>query len=111
MYTTVFLCYHNFFSSVTVGQFIAFIFWILVCAEIRAIRCALNILESLEAEIIPAVYNCYLDPTDQAAECHLQFLWRSFRDHYESLKSSLDSIADPVAFCHVKIETPSVLKS
>lgn len=69
--------------------------------KIRTIRCALNILESLEAEMIPAIYSCYLDPENPAAGCHLQFLWRSFRDHYGSLKSSLDSIADPLAFCHV----------
>ena len=70
-------------------------------AEIRTIRCALSILESLEAEMIPAIYNCYLDPENPAAQCHLKFLWRFLRDHYDSLQSSLDSIADPVAFCHV----------
>ncbi|XP_057376262.1 uncharacterized protein LOC130697379 [Daphnia carinata] len=69
--------------------------------KIQVIRCALKLLESLEAEMIPAVYSCYLDPTNKAASCHLQFLWRSFQEHCTHLQTNLDSIADPVAFCHV----------
>lgn len=51
--------------------------------------------------MVPAVYSCYQDPGDTAAACHLQFLWRSFLEHCEHVQISLDSIADPVAFCHV----------
>ncbi|KAI9561728.1 hypothetical protein GHT06_012689 [Daphnia sinensis] len=69
--------------------------------KIQVIRCALKLLESLEAEMIPAVYSCYLDPTNKAASCHLQFLWRSFQEHCTHMQTNLDSIADPVAFCHV----------
>lgn len=71
--------------------------------EIQVIRCALKLLESLEAEMVPAIYSCYMDPTNKAANRHLQFLWRSFREHCEHMQASLDSVADPVAFCHVKL--------
>lgn len=70
-------------------------------AEIQVIRCALKLLESLEAEMVPAIISCYLDPNDKAADCHLKFLWRSFCQQFQLLQTSLDSIADPVAFCHV----------
>ncbi|XP_046641800.1 uncharacterized protein LOC124327034 [Daphnia pulicaria] len=69
--------------------------------KIQVIRCALKLLESLEAEMVPAIYSCYLDPTNKAASCHLQFLWRSFQEHCTHMQTSLDSIADPIAFCHV----------
>lgn len=69
--------------------------------KIQVIKCALKLLESLEAEMIPAVYSCYLDPTNKAASSHLQFLWRSFQEHCTHMQTNLDSIADPVAFCHV----------
>lgn len=72
--------------------------------EIQVIKCALKLLESLEAEMIPAVYSSYLDPTNKAASSHLQFLWRSFQEHCTHMQTNLDSIADPVAFCHVKIK-------
>lgn len=71
----------------------------------QIIRCALKLLESLEAEMIPAVYSCYQDPDDAAAACHLQFLWSSFLEQCEHVQLSLDSIADPVAFCHVSLIT------
>jgi len=52
--------------------------------------------------MVPAIYSCYLSPDDRAADCHLQFLWHSFRQQFQLLQTSLDSIADPVAFCHVR---------
>lgn len=82
---------------------------IIIWTEIQDIRCALYLLESMEAEVVPAVYSCYLDPDDKAAELHLKFLVDNFKDSCKSLQDNLDSIADPLAFCHVKKETFLIL--